>query len=71
MRPISWLGVLLLAVGVVLLSGRVSYTRESETVSVGPVELVAKRRAEISPVFGVLLIVAGGVVLVVGGRRRS
>lgn len=71
MKPISWLGVLLLIVGVVLLSGRISYTRESETVSVGPVELVTKRKAEISPLIGVLLIVAGGAALVVGARRRS
>ena len=71
MKPISWLGVLLLVVGVVLLSGRISYTRDSESVSVGPVELVTKRRAEVSPLFGVLLIVAGGAALVAGARRSS
>lgn len=69
MKPISWLGVLLIVVGVVLLAMRISYTKESETVTVGPVELVAKRKAEIPPWVGVLLIVAGGAVMVVGARK--
>lgn len=69
MKPISWLGVLLMVIGVVLLSGRISYTRDSETVAVGPVEMVTKRKTEISPLFGVLLLVAGGALLVVGAKR--
>ncbi|MGI8618096.1 MAG: hypothetical protein ACR2L6_03290 [Gemmatimonadaceae bacterium] len=70
MKPISWLGVLLIVVGVVLLAKRFSYTKDSETVTVGPVEVVTKRRAEIPPWAGVLLIVGGGGLMVAGARRR-
>ncbi|MCR4340050.1 MAG: DUF3185 domain-containing protein [Gemmatimonadaceae bacterium] len=69
MKPISWLGVLLMVVGVVLLAMRISYTKDSETVTVGPVEVVTKRKAEIPPIVGVLLLVGGGALLVVGARR--
>ena len=69
MKPISWLGVLLIVIGVVLLAMRISYTKESETVTVGPVELVAKRKAEIPPWVGVLLIVGGGGLMVAGARK--
>ena len=71
MRPISWVGVLLLVMGIVVLSGRISYTRDSESVSLGPVELVTNRKAEIPSFVGILLIVAGGAALVVGARRRG
>ena len=69
MKPISWLGVVLIIVGVVLLSGRLSYTRDSETVNVGPVEVVAKRKAEIPRWTGIVLLVAGAGLMVAGARR--
>lgn len=71
MKPISWLGVLLMVAGVVLLSGRISYTKDSESVSVGPVEVVAKQKTEVPPILGVLLLLGGGALLVVGAKRRS
>lgn len=69
MKPISWLGVVLIIVGVVLLSGRLSYTRDSESVSVGPVEVVAKRKAEIPRWTGLVLLVAGAGLMLAGARR--
>lgn len=69
MKPISWLGVLLIVVGVVLMAKRISYTKDSETVSVGPVELVTKRRGEIPPWVGILFIVGGGGLMVAGAKR--
>ena len=69
MRPISWLGVLLIVVGVVVLATRISYTKDTESVSVGPVEVVTKRKAEIPPWAGILLIVAGGGLMVAGAKR--
>ena len=71
MKPASWLGVLLMVVGVVILAMRISYTKESESVSVGPVELVTKRKAEVPPLVGVFLIIAGGTLLAAGSRRRT
>lgn len=69
MKPISWLGVVLIIVGIVLLSGRLSYTRDTETVSVGPVEVVTKRKAEVPRWTGLLLLLAGGGLMVAGARR--
>ncbi len=71
MKPISWVGVALLIAGIVILSGKISYTSDSESVAVGPVELVTKRKTEVPPILGVLLVIAGGALLVVGAKRRS
>jgi drug/metabolite transporter (DMT)-like permease len=70
-KPISWLGVALIVVGIVLLSGRLTYTRDSETVNVGPVEVVAKRKSAIPPWVGALLAAGGAGLMVAGARRRA
>lgn len=70
MKPISWVGVALLIAGIVILSGKISYTRDSETVAVGPVELVTKRKSAIPPALGGVLLVGGIALMVMGARRR-
>lgn len=70
MKPISWVGVALLIAGVVILSGKISYTSGADSVAVGPVEIVTKRKAAIPPALGGLLLIGGGVLMVMGARRR-
>ncbi len=69
MRPIGIIGVLLILAGVVVLALRgISYTKEREAVSVGPIQVAAERKGFVPPIVGVIAI-AGGVVLLVLGRR--
>jgi hypothetical protein len=48
----------------------VSYVRDRQEISVGPLQIATEERGFISPVVGGLVLVAG-VVLVVVGRRRA
>jgi hypothetical protein len=70
MKPIAILGAVLIVLGgiVVALQG-VSYVRDREEVSVGPLEVVAEERGFISPVVGGIVLAAGVVLVVIGLRR--
>jgi hypothetical protein len=69
MKPIGIVGAVLIVLGaiVVLLQG-VSYVRDRQEVSVGPIEIAAEERGFIPPAVGGLVLLAG-IVLVVIGRR--
>lgn len=71
MKPIGILGAVLIVLGgiVVALQG-VSYVRDRQEVSVGPMEITAEERGFISPLVGGLVL-AAGLVLVVIGRRTA
>lgn len=71
MKATGIIGVVLIVLGgiVVALQG-VSYVRDRQEVSVGPIEIAAEERGFISPVVGGLVLLAG-VVLVLVGRRRA
>jgi hypothetical protein len=51
--------------------GGISYTREEKVLDVGPIEATAERRETIpvTPLAGGLAL-AGGIVLLVAGRKR-
>jgi hypothetical protein len=71
MKPIVIIGAVLIVLGgiVVALQG-VSYVRDRQQVSMGPISISAEERGFISPVVGVLVLIAGvGLVLV--GRRST
>ena len=71
MRPLGWLGVVLIALGAIVLAMRgLSYTKERESVELGPIEVAAERKGFIPPVAGAAAIVVG-LVLVVAGRKRT
>jgi hypothetical protein len=54
-----------------LLYGGFSYTKDTSAVKVGPVELLVKDRETVNiPMWaGVAAIVAGGLLLVLGGKK--
>jgi hypothetical protein len=70
MKPIQIVGAVLIVLGgiVVALQG-VSYVRNREEVSVGPIEIAAEERGFISPVIGAIVLVAGVGLFFIGRRR--
>jgi len=71
MRPLGLVGVLLIICGVIIVAMRgIPYTKSSNQVEVGPLQVTTQERGLITPIFGVAAIVVGGV-LVFAGRKRS
>lgn len=65
-------GIILIILGVVgLVYGGITYTRRRDTISIGPLSATVNQRETfpISPVAGVIAIIAG-VGLVMGASRR-
>lgn len=71
MRPVGWIGVVLIVLGLVVLAMRgISYTKEREEVAVGPVSVAAEKKGFVPPVVGYVAI-AVGVALIFAGRGRK
>jgi multidrug transporter EmrE-like cation transporter len=72
MSPTKLVGLVLVVAGALMLAyGGFSYTKEDTAVKIGPVELSVKEKKTVNfPVWaGVGAIVAGGLLLVLGGKR--
>ncbi|MDM0071269.1 hypothetical protein [Variovorax sp. J31P207] len=73
MNPLRILGLVLIFAGLLALAlGHVSVTRSTHQIKIGPVELAVKEKQDIElPVWaGIGAIVVGGVLVVLGGRKR-
>lgn len=73
MNTVRVLAIVLIVGGVLgLMYGGFTYTKESHEANIGPIELSVKDQQTVNvPVWaGVGAIVIGGVLLLVGGRRR-
>lgn len=73
MNPLRLIGLVLILAGVLALGlGRVSFTKSTHQIKVGPIELAVKETKDFElPIWaGVSAIVIGGVLMVLGGRRR-
>ena len=67
-------GMILIVIGLIgLIWGGISWTENKTIVDVGPIEATAQEQETIpiTPVVGGIALVAGIVLLVVPGRRRS
>jgi hypothetical protein len=72
MRPLGWVGVVLIAAGAVILVMRgVSYTKSRDAVDVGPLHLATEQKGFVPPYVGVIAIVVGAGLLFVGRGRPS
>ena len=72
MRPIGWIGVLLVVLGVIVLAMRgVSYTKDRQEVSVGPMKVATEQKGFVPPAAGFLAIAVGAALVFVGTRRKA
>jgi hypothetical protein len=71
MRPVGWIGVLLILGGIVVVAMRgIPYTKSRNEVEVGPLKVTAQERGLVTPTVGIIAIVAG-IALVFVGRKSS
>ncbi|MDP2025496.1 MAG: hypothetical protein V4446_14390 [Pseudomonadota bacterium] len=72
MNSIKIVAIALIAAGVLgLIYGGFSYTKDTTAVKLGPIELSVKEKETVNvPIWaGVGAIVAGGLLLVLGGKK--
>ena len=72
MNPIKMLGIVLIVAGALgLVYGGFSYTKDTTALKVGPIELSVKEKETVNiPLWaGIAAIVAGGLMLGMGGRK--
>jgi uncharacterized membrane protein YidH (DUF202 family) len=66
------LGIVLIVVGLLALAfGGISWTKREKVIDLGPIQAETKKRETLPlpPLFGVLAV-AGGIALVVVGRKK-
>jgi uncharacterized membrane protein len=74
MKPLIWIGILLIVVGALALAYQgIDYTREKNILDVGSVHLTAKthERLSLPPILGGLVLIGGVIVLVMGASNKS
>jgi drug/metabolite transporter (DMT)-like permease len=74
MKPMIWIGILLVVVGALVLAYQgIDYTREKNVLDVGSVHLTAEthERLSLPPMLGGLLLIGGVAVLVRGASKKS
>ena len=74
MKPIAWLGILLIVLGGLALAYQgFTYTRPEKVLDVGPIHATADKhdRVSISPFVGGLVLVGGIALVVMGAKKNS
>jgi uncharacterized membrane protein len=74
MKPIIWVGILLIVLGGLALAYQgFNYTRHEQVMNVGPMHVTTETqdRVPIPPILGGLALVGGIVLLVVGAKKNS
>jgi len=74
MKPIIWVGILLIILGGLALANQgFNYTRQEKVLDIGPIHATREDQQHISipPVLGGLPLVGGIALIVVGGKKIS
>jgi len=74
MKPIMWVGILLIVLGVLGVAYQgFNYTHQEKILDVGPIHATAEKRDRVSipPVLGGLALVGGIVLVAVGAKKHS
>ena len=70
MRPLGWIGVLLIAAGAIIVAMRgIPYTKSKNEVEVGPLKVTSQERGTVPPYVGLVAIGLGAVLFVLGRKR--
>jgi hypothetical protein len=73
MKPISLAGIILVVLGALALAYQgIDYTRREKVIDIGPIHATkdTPERIPLPPILGGLAL-AGGIVLLIAGTRRS
>jgi hypothetical protein len=71
MKPLGWIGVLLIVGGIIIVAMRgIPYKKSHNEVEVGPLKVTSQERGMVPPIAGIAAIIVGGV-LVFAGKKRS
>ena len=73
MKPAGIVGIILIIAGAfILIYGSITYTTHKKVIDVGPLQASTKEHKTIPlpPIVGIVLI-GGGVVLVIAGRKKA
>ena len=74
MKPIIWVGILLIVLGGLALAYQgFTYTHQEKVLDLGPIHATREdhERVSIPPMLGGLALVGGIALLVVGGKKSS
>ena len=74
MKPISWIGIVLIILGGLALAYQgFTYTHQEKVLDLGPIHDSREdhERVSIPPIVGGLALVGGIALLVLGGRKSS
>ena len=74
MKPMIWIGVLLIILGALALAYQgIDYTRQKNVLDVGSVHLTTETNERISvpPILGGLALVGGVVLLAIGSKSKA
>jgi uncharacterized membrane protein len=74
MKPITWLGILLVILGALALAYQgFTYTHQEKVLDIGSIHATREdhERVSIPPIIGGLALVGGIVLLVVGSKKSS
>jgi hypothetical protein len=71
MRPLSLIGIVLLAIGAYVLFRGASYSSRDEVLKVGDVKATVESKKPVPTWVGGVAIIAGVVLVAAGMRRRA
>jgi uncharacterized membrane protein len=74
MKPMVWIGILLIVLGALVLAYQgINYTREKKVLDVGSVHLTTEthERIPLPPILGGLALVGGVVLVIMGASNKS
>jgi uncharacterized membrane protein len=74
MKPIFWVGILLIVLGGLALAYQgFDYTHQEKVLDLGPIHATAEEQKHVSipPVLGGLVLAGGIALVIVGARKKS